>query len=126
MTHRKKFERLIEALMTAPTLQAAAQASGLSRSTVTRLLKDEDFQTQLREARERALGYALTRLSHLTAKAVLVIEEAMDETKIVRKGRFLAAKSVLALAIGARQVEIENRVAQLERAMEQELQETCP
>ncbi len=60
MTLNAKRRRLLEALLTAPTRQEAAQAAGVSMNTVRRWEVEPEFANALQDARRRlfADGYA--------------------------------------------------------------------
>jgi DNA-binding IclR family transcriptional regulator len=52
----------VAAILTSPTITAAAESIGVSRATVYRWLEDAAFQADIAEARRRAFEAALARL----------------------------------------------------------------
>ena len=52
----RKAELFIVALLTQPTVTAAAQTIGVSEATARRWLQREEFQERYREARQEALS----------------------------------------------------------------------
>jgi hypothetical protein len=63
-------ERAIAALLTEPTLAAAAEKAGVSEATLGRWLKDEEFRAIYRQARRDVLRGAVERLQGATGQAV--------------------------------------------------------
>jgi DNA-binding MurR/RpiR family transcriptional regulator len=50
----RRHEAIVVALLANPTIKTAAQAAGVSESTVWRLMQREDFQRRYREAQDKA------------------------------------------------------------------------
>ncbi len=116
--NKKTTDRLIAALLESESITQAAQKAKVSRQHAHKLLRDPDFAKALREARATAHGHAMSRLCHLSGKAVGVLESALDGADIP-KGKFLAARAVLQFAAEAVGADIEQRLAEIEEQIEQ-------
>jgi len=83
-------------------------------------MKDREFAAAYRKARAAAVGQAIARLQQTTGAAVSTLQKLMvdNNTPAAIKGN--VARAVLALAIkGVEVEEIEARVTELERAVEE-------
>ena len=65
----RKQEAAIAALLTAATIEHAAEAAGISRATLVRWLRDRDFKRAFGTARRDALDGALHALHGSALKA---------------------------------------------------------
>src|SRR5512144_1150522 len=72
----RQHERLIAALLTAPSYEAAARGCGLSEATVYRWLKDPSFKAAFRAARREVVEAAIGRLQRASVAAVDTLERA--------------------------------------------------
>src|SRR5262245_13646605 len=70
-------ERLVLALMTEPTITAAAKKAGVSRATAFRWLTEAGFRAALQAAREAVLTGALQQLAGQAAAAVRTLGESL-------------------------------------------------
>src|SRR5262245_2679888 len=68
----------VAAVLTAPSLDKAAQAAGISRRTLGRWLKDERFQRRLQRAETELERVTFSRLASTAAKAIAVRERHLD------------------------------------------------
>jgi phage terminase small subunit len=111
----RKQEALISALLTAPSLAAAAQQAGLSEVTAWRWLKDATFQAAYREARRAVVQHAITQVQQATGEAVETLRSVMQDAEAPASARVSAAKAVLETAIKAVELEdLEARIVALE------------
>lgn len=113
----KKRVAAVDALMQSRSIAQAARKAGVTRTTMTRWLQDPDFQRELRAARGRAYAVTMTRLIHLSGKAVTTLE-AILRGKVVSKARFLAACKVLEYAAGVRTEDVQQRIDEIETRLE--------
>src|SRR4029453_7077817 len=97
----RKQEALISALLTAPSLAAAAQQAGLSEVTAWRWLKDATFQAAYREARRAVVQQAIVQVQHATGTAVQTLVAVMQDNESPSSARVSAARSILEMAIRA-------------------------
>src|SRR5262249_30280535 len=71
----RKQEQAVAALLSETTLERAADAAGVSRTTLKNWLKRDAFQQAYRRARGQLLEHALTRLQSLSGVAVAVLQK---------------------------------------------------
>lgn len=106
--------RLINAILTTPSLTAAAKAVNVSRATLYRRYEDDSFLEKLEEARGAALDRALDALqagAEEIVKALLVLAKD-KETGI----RLRAVDRALFYILRAKEMrELEMRIDRLER-----------
>jgi hypothetical protein len=111
----RKQELAIAALLTCPTLLAAARQCGLAEVTLHRWLKDSAFQTAYREARRAAVQFAIVQVQCATAEAVETLRVVMHDSESPASARVSAAKTILDTAIKAVELEdLEARIVALE------------
>lgn len=112
----RRHEGVIVALIANPKIKDAAQAAGVSESTIWRLMQREDFQRRYREAQETALDGALGSLQGAATQAIQTLVRNLDgksETAQVQ-----AAKVILDFTLKAReQFGYAARLKQLEEAL---------
>jgi hypothetical protein len=73
-----KQHKAIFALLEQPTLEAAAEASGVSTATIKRWRKSEAFTREFRSARRRVLEDCYGKLQGAASRAVDTLVDAMD------------------------------------------------
>ena len=111
----RKQEALISALLTAPSLAAAAQQAGLSEVTAWRWLKDATFQATYREARRAVVQHAIAQVQHATGEAVATLRTVMQDSESPASARVSAAKAILETAVKGIDIDdLEVRIAALE------------
>ncbi len=105
--------KALEALLTSPTVAAAADQSGIGRATIYRYLKDPEFKRRYAEERAFLLDQTVAGLQKLGIGAVGVLRrnfEAQNPHAQIR-----AARTVLDLMFkGTELIELEERIRQLE------------
>jgi hypothetical protein len=107
-------ERFIMALLSNPSVEAAAESVGISRVTAWRWMRDQTFLERLHEVRRDAWGRAMAQLQEAGPEAVEALRRTLREAEN-EAPRVSAAKTILDL--GLRVVElgdIEQRLARLE------------
>ena len=116
LTARQK--RAIAALVSEPTVKAAADKAGISRKTLYRYLADDAFRAELSQAQSNVLRMSTLRLAGLLQKALDVI--ALDMLPGVDgKIRLRAATAVLRHITGLLEyADLEQRVSELERKVQ--------
>ena len=113
----RKQELAISALLTCPTLLAAAQQCGLAEVTLHRWLKGAAFQAAYREARRAVVQHAMTQLQQATGEAVDTLRAVMQDAEAPASAKVSAAKAILETAVKAVELEdLEARIAALEAA----------
>lgn len=117
MTASKNWRReaVLEALLVAPTIAAAAQASGLSERTVRRWMADATFVANLKAAQRRQFADGLGNLSAGLSLAVATLRAALDDASAGVRVR--AAIALCEVALRAHDaLDVEERLSRLEGA----------
>lgn len=91
----RKRESAIAALLSAPTIKAAAKLAGISEPTLHRWMRRADFASDYQRAREKTLEMASDQLRHGTLAAVEVLREISANRKAPAASRVQAARSFL-------------------------------
>jgi hypothetical protein len=108
-------ERAIIALLSEPTLRAAASSADISETTLWRWLRDPDFKDAYRKARSDALTQATARLQTLTGAAVEALAEIVGNERVSPHVRLSAASKILEMAYKAAEInELQARLEKLE------------
>lgn len=117
---KAKQQEAIAALLTEPTLKAAAEKCGLGEKTLRRWLKqDSAFAEAYGDARAELVRGATGKLRRAMTKAVEVLEKVSDDQKAAAAARVTAASKILELGLRAVQVEdLAARLAKLETERE--------
>lgn len=100
-----KKQKALTALLEQPTIDKAADAAGVARSTIYRYLKDPDFAAAYRQARSEALAHATTRLQQLASEAVEALGDVIGDAYAAPKDRISASRTVLDFAYSAHDLE---------------------
>ena len=93
----RKQEAAIVALLTAATIEHAAEAAGIGRATLVRWLRDRDFKRAYDTARREALDGALRALHGSALKATRTLVALLDVSH--EPTRLGAARTLLELAL---------------------------
>jgi hypothetical protein len=117
--HGQKRERLedraLVALLSEPTIEAAAKRADVAESTLLRWLAEPEFKARYRAARRQVVEQAVTTLQQATGDAVATLTRNL--TCGVPASEIAAAKAVLDFAVkGVELVDLAERVEQLEQA----------
>jgi|SRR6266511_3721863 len=105
----------IAALLTEPTLEAAARRAGVSESSLLRWLRDPAFRAEYRAARRAVVEQAVSGLQHATSEAVAALRRNL--TCGMPTVEISAAKAVLDFAVkGVELIDLAERVEMLEQA----------
>jgi hypothetical protein len=116
----RKKEQAIAALLSSKSVDDAARAVGLNPNTLLRWLQIPEFREAYLKARREVVQQAVARLQQATGAAGLTILKLMTDTTVPPAVRLRAAESVFELSTKGIELEdIEARVAELERAAEQ-------
>ncbi len=115
----RKQDAAIGALLSQPTISAAAESVGIGEATLRRWLKDRDFLAAYRAARREAVSQAVGHLQGACSVAVLALTDISQDVNSPASARVSAARTVLELALKG--VELEDLAVRVE---ELELQVT--
>ncbi len=115
-----KQDKALVALLTEPTISAAAKKAGIGERTLHTWLGEAAFSEAYRDARRLAVGQAIGRLQQVSSKAVDALLEVIDTeyTPAPPAVRVSAASKILDLAMKATELEdLAARIAALEQQM---------
>jgi transposase-like protein len=115
----RKKEEAIAALLTQPSVEAAARAIGIAPRTLFSWLRISEFQTAYRKARRDVQSQATARLQHASGAAAGTMLKLMVDINVPAAVRLRAAEAVYDRGIKGIEIEdIEVRVDALEQAAE--------
>ena len=116
---QRQQELAIQGLLLQPTIELAAEYSGVSKATLYRFLAQEDFQRLYKDAKQKLLETAVNKLGTACAGAVDVLVAIAHDLASPQSSRVAAARSILQLAISAGAIaQLEERLALLESGAE--------
>ena len=90
-----KEERALQALLTSPTIKAAAAAAGIDYRTMRRYLEDPDFQQEYRRQTSELLTDARTQAQLSLSPAISALSEICADSSAKPNDRIAAARSIL-------------------------------
>jgi len=97
----RKQEQAIAALLSEPTIPAAAAVAGIGEATLWRWLKRAEFQTAYREARREAYAHAVTLMQKAGGQAVQTLLEIIRDPQAPTNSRLSAARAILEMGRAA-------------------------
>lgn len=110
----RKSEQFIAALLSNPTIEAAAKSAGISDATAWRWLKDPKFAEQYRDARREAMRQTTARLQEAAGESVECLREVQRDGES-ESARVSAARTILEQALKAVDLEdVQQRLDALE------------
>jgi hypothetical protein len=113
----RKEEQFIAALLTNPSIEAAAKSVGIGNATAWRWMQDPNFATQYREARREVMRHATARLQEAAREAVECLRD-VQRTGESESARVSAARTILEQALKAADLEdVQERLDVLEQAV---------
>jgi hypothetical protein len=107
-----KQQKCLAALLTEPTVTAAAAKVGVGERTVHTWLSEPVFADAYRRARREAVRVAIGRLQQVSAGTVAVLVNVMADKATPAATRVNAAKAVIEYSL--KSVEIEDLAARIE------------
>ena len=106
----------IMALLSEPSIAAAARHAGVGERTLHRWLREERFMGEYRRARREAFGQAIGLTQRASASAVATLLKIMHDSSAASSARVTAASQVLRFARESIEVDdLAERVEVLER-----------
>ena len=112
-------ETIIAALLSCPTLEAAAEQCGLSIRQLYERRQSEAFVRKLREAQDEALATTTRFLQKATGSAANVLVDIAETPGRPAQVRISAARAVLDMAVKYTEaVDVQARLEALERYAE--------
>lgn len=110
--------RTVAVLVTASSIEEAAQEARVARSTVHRWLQDAGFREALRRARATMFDETMGRLQSATAQSVTALCDLLKSSE--EAIRLRAALGILGLGLKAREViDLAERIQRLEEIIEE-------
>ena len=111
----RKQEGAIAALLTAPSVAAAAEVAGIGVQTLIRWMRDADFARAHLAARREAVSQASARLARACGDAVEALQATAADAATAPGTRVNAARAILEYAYRAVEVDdLAPRLAELE------------
>lgn len=107
-----KQEKALAALLSHPTVPAAAKACGSSEATLFRYLRDENFKAHYRRALAEVVEHAISQLQRDCSVASRALREICESREAPASARVAAARAILEGAVKA--VELQDMAARLE------------
>src|ERR1017187_1869855 len=114
----RKKEAAIAALLSEKNQADAARVAGIDLSTFKRWLRLPEFIKEYRRARWEVVEQAYARVQQNTPAAASVLLKLMVDPATPASGRIRAALGTFGLAREALDLDIETRVAELEKNIE--------
>ena len=110
---RRKQDAAIGALLSQPTISAAAESVGIGEATLRRWLKDPGFLAAYRSARRDTLEHCVALLQKTSIAAVEALQQSLQATS--EGVRVRAACAILDYSMKAAELlDLETRIAVLE------------
>jgi len=118
--YTRRHEAALVALLSEPTMDAAAKKAGVSISTLSRWMELAEFQEKYRQARRDSVTTATTALQRHAAGAVATLAEVMGDPTAPPAVRVSAARIILEMTYRAVETEdVLTRLAALEQGQAQ-------
>ena len=114
-----KQEKAIAALLASGSINAAAEAVGVSSRTLRRWLQDDSFAAELRRARARAFSLALSRLASATVEAVDLLVATMRDRAASPGIRVRAALGILQNATTAHDTDVARELQEIRQQLQE-------
>lgn len=119
-----KQKRGVQALLTCPTIQMAAEKVGVGERTIRRWLKQSAFRAALNDAQDEALTVATSQLAESLSAALVVLKHIAIQDKYPASARVSAARTITENALKFKELlSLAERVAALEEALEEQRRE---
>src|SRR6516162_878786 len=110
----RKQDQVITALVTCPSITAAAQQCDVAEGTLRRWLKQDGFQAAYRNARRALVQHAIACVQRATGEAVETLRTVMQDPEASASARVSAAKVILETALKGIEIDdLEVRIATL-------------
>ena len=113
-------EKAIAALISYPSIPAAAESIGINEVTLWRWLKVPKFKSAYRKACHQVVSQAIARLQANLSKAIDTLLDVAEDEEAPASSRVAAARAILDQSLRAVELgELETRIEQLEIRAEQ-------
>ncbi len=112
-------ELAIAALMTEPTIEAAAQRAGITGRTLQAWLTQEEFIGKWNAAKRALVQTATTRLRSGMIASIAALEQIRDDKETPASVKVSASRTILEFALRASELEdLSERLDRLERSVQ--------
>lgn len=112
-----KQQKLIECLLSNPTLSSAATCAGISRQTLHSWLNDSKFKAAYDSLRSQVFADNLSDLKGVIGESVETLRDSLTNLESSQSDKIRAAATLITLALKANEsLEIEQRLTALESA----------
>ena len=112
-------EKIIAALLTAPTTREAADIAGVTPQTIYNKMQDDNFLTKFRNEKKELLSQTTTFLQANTAEAIKIMRDIAKDSETNAQTRLLAARALCDYSLKfTTQTDILDRLDKLEEAGE--------
>ena len=123
MTVQHGKERLMDSaiasLLAGRNIAAAAAACGVSKRTLQRWLKHDEFRKQYDAAKRELLEGTINKLRSVGGEAVEALREVVTDGEAAAGARVSGSRAILETLIKAVEIqELEKRVGELEKTLE--------
>ena len=116
-----KQEQLITALLSLPTITAAAEVVGINERTARRWLKKPQIQEAYKAAREKVFDEAIASLKASASDAVDTLKNNLSGMEVPPAVQVRAAQIILELAIELHEMnDLRQKVAELDMLLKQQ------
>ena len=112
----RKKEQAISALLSQPTIKAAAEVVGIGEKTLWRWLQNQDFQETYMEARRQVVQQVISKVQQSMGKALDTLLEVMEDPDSPASSKVQAARSII--DFGLKGLELEDFDLRLSRLEE--------
>ena len=114
----RKREMAITALLSQPSIPAAAKSIGVAEKTLWRWLQRNDFREAYLEARRQLIRQALTTIQTAMEEAVQTLRDVMNDSESPPASRLTAARAIIDFALKGLEIEdFEMRLSILEEGL---------
>ena len=114
----RKKQQLIAELIQQQTVREAAKAVGIGEATAFRWLKDAQFTSSYRKARQQLVEHSISRIQKASGEAIELLRTVLQDDTAPASSRVSASKIILELSIrGLEITDIIERIENLEQAV---------
>jgi hypothetical protein len=111
----RQYELAVAALLSEPSIEAAAKLVGITGRTLQTWLTRPDFLALWAEAKRMVVQSATARLRSAMGRAVKTLEDVLDDKETPPAVRVTAARTILEMGFRSHEIEdLGERIAQLE------------
>lgn len=109
-------EKAIAALMTAPSVEAAAQETGVTGRTLHKWMREPEFLEKWNAAKRALVQTATARLRSGMVASIAALEQIRDDKETPASVKVSASRTILEFALRSHEIEdLQERLTALER-----------